>query len=56
MENAIARANEKVVWYSTDEKIMSFHFVVNYTKKVFLSYMDMFRFVLGLIDIGFKIM
>lgn len=56
MENAIARTNEKTVWYSTEDKIMSFHFVVNYTKKIFRSYMDMFRFVLGLIDIGFKIM
>ena len=56
MENAIARTNEKTVWYSTEDKIMSFHFVVNYTKKIFRSYMDMFRFVLGLIDIGFKVM
>lgn len=56
MENAIARTNEKIVWYSTEDKIMSFHFVVNYTKKIFRSYMDMFRFVLGLIDIGFKVM
>ena len=54
MENAIARTNEKTVWYSTEDRIMSFHFVVNYTKKIFRSYMV--RFVLGLIDIGFKIM
>ncbi|MBS7263599.1 MAG: hypothetical protein PUJ72_02000 [Eubacteriales bacterium] len=56
MENAIAIANEKIIWYSTEERIMSFHFVVNYTKKIFNSYIDMFRFALGLIDIGFKIM
>ena len=56
MENAIAIANEKTVWYSTEDKIMSFHFVVNYTKKIFQPSRDMFRFVLGLIDVGFKIM
>ena len=56
MENAIVRTNEKIVWYSKEDKIMSFHFVVNYTKKIFQSSRDMFRFVLGLIDVGFKIM
>ena len=56
MENAIVRTNEKIVWYSKEDKRMSFHFVVNYTKKIFQSSRDMFRFVLGLIDVGFKIM
>ena len=53
---SIVRTNEKIVWYSKEDKIMSFHFVVNYTKKIFQSSRDMFRFVLGLIDVGFKIM
>lgn len=35
MENAIVRTNEKIVWYSKEDKIMSFHFVVNYTKRYF---------------------
>ena len=56
MANAIVKKKKKIVWYSKEDKIMSFHFVVNYTKKIFNSYIDMFRFALGLIDIGFKIM
>ena len=56
MENANEKKKKKIIWYSTEERIMSFHFVVNYTKKIFNSYIDMFRFALGLIDIGFKIM
>lgn len=56
MTEAVARANEKAVWYSRDDRILSFHFVVNYSKKVFETSRDMFRFVLGLIEIGFKVM
>lgn len=56
MEEALVRANERAVWYSRDEMVLSFHFVARYTKKIFDTYRDMFRFVLGLIDIGFKVM
>ena len=56
MEKAVARAGEKVVWYSREDMILSFHSVSGYTKRLFRTYRDMFRFVLGLIEIGFRIM
>jgi hypothetical protein len=55
MESVISHANEKAVWYSREDKIMSFHFIANYTKKVFKTSIDMFRFVLGMIDLGFRL-
>ena len=56
MTEAVARVNEKAVWYSREKMVLSFHFVAEYTKKVFDTSRDMFRFVLGLIEIGFKVM
>ena len=55
MESVISYANEKAVWYSREDKVMSFHFIANYTKKVFKTSIDMFRFVLGMIDLGFRL-
>ena len=56
MENAIVRTNENICWYSKEDEVRSFHFAVNDTKKIFQSSRDVFRFVLGLIDVGSKIM
>lgn len=56
MENTLTLANEKAVWYSRQDCVLSFHSVSRYTKKIFDTSRDMFRFVLGLIEIGFRIM
>lgn len=56
METALVRANEKTVWYSREDRILSFHFVSHYSKKIFDTSREMFRFVLGLIEIGFRLM
>lgn len=56
MENILNAKSEKGVWYNKDLKILSFHDVNGFTKTTFKSRIDMFRFVLGLIDLGYRMM
>ena len=56
MESIISAAREKCVWYSRDRKVLSFHEVVGFTKATFKSKIDMFRFVIGLIDLDYRVM
>ena len=56
MESILSAAKEKNVWYSRENKILSFHEVKDFTMTTFKTKIDMFRFVLGLIDLGYRIM
>ncbi len=56
MESILSAKSEKGIWYSKEKKILSFHEVPNFTKTVFKSRIDMYRFVLGLIDLGYRMM
>ena len=56
MEGILNAAKEKNVWYSRESKILSFHEVNGFTMTTFKTKIDMFRFVLGLIDLGYRMM
>ena len=56
MENILIAKSEKGVWYNKDLKVLSFHDVKGFIKTTFKSRIDMYRFVLGLIDLGYRMM